>query len=71
MLRNDECYCFSFSIIFLNVLSCVQNDDDANADADDDANAKHNNDSDDIFLNEDVLRGPFMVPGIILFEDYV
>lgn len=73
-LRDDRYRSsFQFSVIFLNVLSCNQgdNDDDANADADDDgdndADAKH--DSDEVFLTENISR--FTVPGISFASSYV
>lgn len=68
---------FQFSVIYLNVLSCNQddNDDDANVDVDaetdddgdNDADAKH--DSDEVFLTENVSR--FTVPGISFASSYV
>lgn len=80
MPRNDH-YRSSFHIlaIFLNVLFRNQDDnddanadDDANNDENDDQNinadVKHDNDSNKIFLTEDVPR--FMLPDI-LFTNYV
>jgi len=78
-LRNDNRYrsLFHFSVTFLNALFYNQDDDDddtnANTDADDDDNdntdAKYDNDSDEIFLTEDISR--FMVRDIPFASSYV
>lgn len=80
MLRDDNRYrsSFRFSVIFLNTLFYNQRDDDdtsvntdANNDDVDDAkyDAKYDNDSDEIFLTENISR--FMVRGISFASSYV
>ena len=79
MLRDDNRYCsfFHFSVIFLNTLFYNWNDGnddinvntDADDDGDDNVDAKYDNDSDKIFLTEDISR--FMVWGTPFASSYV
>lgn len=80
MLRDDNRYrsSFHFSVIFLNTLFYNHDDDEdtnANTDANDDGNdndnadANYDNDSDEIFLTEDISR--FMVRGTPFASSYV
>lgn len=79
MLRDDNRYCssFHFSVIFLNILFYNRNDGDddinVNTDVDDDGDnnvdTKYDNDSDEIFLTENISR--FMVRGTPFASFYV